>query len=292
MSYRSFDSRQRPVAFISVSLDSTGASQNTLSRIAERTLLAHTVERVRRARRIRAVWVSTSDQLYDDGIADWCAVAGVSCHRSNASSSLERLLDAARAVSATTVVRIPGGCPLMDGDTVDQVVARFAEGDVDWAFTGPEGGWPQGFVAEVCPVTLLEAVVEAWQNADAPPAQGSTLMHMLDAKASGLTPGPLIRSRSLAHLMWAASEADQLTFQRMVFELMRVRSPRFGVDDLERLIDEKPWLEALSAPAPSPAASQGAEGCPAEIEDAIPLTLTPATCAKVRKDALVAIRRC
>jgi len=69
---------------------------------------------------------------------------------------LTRFVEAARLASPDTVVRITGDCPLVDPDTLDAMLARFAEGDFDYLSNVSPPTFPDGLDIEIMKMSALE----------------------------------------------------------------------------------------------------------------------------------------
>jgi spore coat polysaccharide biosynthesis protein SpsF len=93
--------------------------------ISGKYLIAHMVERVRRAKELDEIVIATSWHGQDD-ILEWQAhELGVGCFRGPEDDVLKRVLDAARAYKADVIVELTGDCPLMDPAIIDTAVQRF-----------------------------------------------------------------------------------------------------------------------------------------------------------------------
>lgn len=157
----------RAVAVIQARMGSTRLPGKVLTDLEGETMLARVVARSRRARRLHAVVVATSDRPSDDVVAAEAGRLGVPVFRGSEDDVLGRFAGAARAHRADAVVRITADCPLIDPAVIDWVVGRFLETAPDYASNTLRRTFPRGLDVEVITSgALAEAAVEATAPAD------------------------------------------------------------------------------------------------------------------------------
>src|SRR5262249_55712067 len=99
-----------------------------------------------------------------DPIVDIALRAGFPCVRGHMTDLLDRHRQAAEAVRADVVVKIPSDCPLIDPDTIDRVIGELAP-PYDFISNLHPPTWPDGFDVEVMTRDTLDA---AWRDAARP----------------------------------------------------------------------------------------------------------------------------
>jgi 3-deoxy-manno-octulosonate cytidylyltransferase (CMP-KDO synthetase) len=122
----------RAVAIIPARLHSTRLPGKPMALLGGRPMIAHVVERARRARGLAAVLVATDDP----GIADAARAAGVDAvlTRADHPSGTDRLAEVAAGLDAGVIVNVQGDLPLLDPLMIEQLVARMArEADLPMA---------------------------------------------------------------------------------------------------------------------------------------------------------------
>lgn len=130
-----------------VMLEVAGAP--VLQRLMERVLAATTP--------FRAV-VATSHDPSCDRIEALCEERGFGCFRGHPTDLLDRHLEAARALDADVIVKIPSDCPLIDPAVIDRVLGAFLEraGSVDFVSNLHPPSYPDGNDVEVMTREALE----------------------------------------------------------------------------------------------------------------------------------------
>jgi spore coat polysaccharide biosynthesis protein SpsF len=145
------------VAVIQARTRSTRLPGKVLYPLAGRHVLEHDVERLRTADRVDEVVVATSTAAPDDAVADAAERAGAAVHRGSETDVLGRMLGAARAHDADTVIRATADDALVSPALADELAARIDSG-ADYAANTIERTFPQGLVLEACSMDSFETV--------------------------------------------------------------------------------------------------------------------------------------
>jgi len=206
-------------------------------------MLARQVERIRRAKRLDALTVATSDQPSDDGIADLCASLGIDSFRGDLDDVLDRFYRAAAPSRPDHVVRLTGDCPLTDPALLDDLVDLHIAGGYDYSSNVHPRTYPDGLDAEVFTFDLLE---RAWRDATSP-AERSHVTPFMYERATGIRQGSLQDSQDRGDLRWTVDYPEDFAFVTRVFEALYVRDPAFGTDDVHELLREHPEIAAINA---------------------------------------------
>jgi spore coat polysaccharide biosynthesis protein SpsF len=147
----------RTIAIIQARTGSTRLPGKVLLPLLGEPILAHVVNRVRRATSVDATVVATTTLPDDDAIVELGLRSGWLVARGSEMDLLARYLDAARAHDAERVVRITSDCPLIDPQVVDEVVEALASAGSDYASNTLEPRtWPRGLDVEAMTMDALE----------------------------------------------------------------------------------------------------------------------------------------
>lgn len=122
-----------------------------LADIAGQPMLAHVVNRVRKASVIDDVVVATSTESKDDALAALCQERGWSCFRGDHLDVLDRYYQAAATFNGDVIVRITADCPLIDPEIINIVASKVLQsnGTIDYcANVLPPRTFPRGLDAE------------------------------------------------------------------------------------------------------------------------------------------------
>lgn len=146
-----------------------------------RTVLGFLLERLKRARKLDAIVVATSDRAIDDPIVSLAAQYGLQSVRGSEGDVLDRFQQTLSEVPAQMVVRICADNPLTDPEQVDTLVEYFENGGYDYAYSNrPECGLPCGVGAEVISASAFRLVHEKATSAQ---HREHVTLHILDHPA-------------------------------------------------------------------------------------------------------------
>jgi spore coat polysaccharide biosynthesis protein SpsF len=116
----------RTVAVIQARMRSTRLPGKVLMPLGGRPVLGHIVNRLRRARTVGEIAITTSNDSADDAVVRFGAAAGVPVFRGQEDDVLGRFEIAARALQPDIIVRVTGDSPLIDPELVDFLVGEMA----------------------------------------------------------------------------------------------------------------------------------------------------------------------
>jgi spore coat polysaccharide biosynthesis protein SpsF len=132
--------------------------------LAGRTVLDHTIERVRSCSLLDGVVVATTTADRDDVVVAEAIRCGAGVFRGSESDVLGRYYQAAAEVSADVVVRVTSDCPLFDGQLLTKMLERFQEktpaGIIDYLSNSLIRTFPRGLDAEVFAFAALKCAYE------------------------------------------------------------------------------------------------------------------------------------
>lgn len=239
---------RRVVAIIQARMGASRLPGKVLMDIEGKAMLAHVVERVRRAETIDEVVVATTQDEADDEVALFCVRKGFLHARGSNEDVLSRYLDAAEEYQADVIVRITADCPLMDPKIIDKTVANFLtqEGNVDFGSNRGKGAinrtYPIGMDVEVISLEALQkAGVEALQDYE----REHVTPYLYEVPGRFRTVS--IESGSdYGHMRWTVDTAEDLEFVRQIYRRLEEK-PDFGMEDVLEILREEPELGEINA---------------------------------------------
>jgi len=182
---------------------------------------------VRRARRLTGLMVATSSEADDDGLADWCAGAGVEVFRGALDDVLSRFLGALETKGwPEHVVRLTADCPLADPELIDRAIAEHIESGAD--YTHVQGRWtfPKGLDVEVCRTPALRAVSGEATGPDREHVTRFIYTHPERFKVHAIHRDPPLRYR------WTVDTPEDFTFVQAVYAELYPEKPAFTSEDI------------------------------------------------------------
>ncbi len=218
---------------IQARMSSSRLPGKVLADVAGAPMLGRQVERLRRARRLDALVLATSDDPGDDPVAAYGAEIGLPVVRGPLEDVLARfaaVLD--RWPHSTTIARMTADCPLTDWRALDAVIDRHLALGADYTSnTLPVRTFPHGLDVEVVSAAAFRAAVaEATDAYDREHVTPFLYRNPGRFRIEGLT-----REPSLAHLRWTVDYPEDLDFVRHVYEALYRANPDFGTEDIAAL---------------------------------------------------------
>jgi spore coat polysaccharide biosynthesis protein SpsF len=214
-------------------MSSTRLPGKVMAPVLGEPMIGRQVERLRRAKRLDALVVATSDQPDDDGLAAYCEGLGLPVYRGSLPDVLDRFHHAALAFGpASTVVRMTADCPLADWTLVDRVIETQAAGGFDYANnTSPERTFPHGLDVEAM---RAGALAQAWREAS-DPYEREHVTPFLYRRPERYRLGSVVSDRPASELRWTVDTAQDLAFVREVYAALYPQDPAFGSEAIRAL---------------------------------------------------------
>ncbi|MDP6352293.1 MAG: aminotransferase class III-fold pyridoxal phosphate-dependent enzyme [Alphaproteobacteria bacterium] len=231
----------RTVAIIQARMASSRLPGKALADIAGRAMVDRVLDRTGAAGSLDAIWLATSDQATDDGLAAHVEALGTPVFRGEEDDVLGRTASAARAAQADAIVRVTADCPMIDPSVIDRIVERFHRGDVDFASNTLTRTYPDGLDTEVFSRAALD-------RADAEVADPLLRLHVTPwisgvlgerCPNGGFTTANVCHGVDFSHLRWCVDDDDDLDFMRRAHAALPAE---FGWLDVLALVTAAPAL--------------------------------------------------
>ena len=155
------------LAIIQARYNSTRFPGKVLKKINNTTILEILIKRLSKSKYISKIIVACSKNEKDKAILNICKKLGINYFTGSEDDVLERFYKAAKKFKGENIVRITGDCPLIDPQTIDDVISNFFSNNVDYASNTNPPTFPDGFDVEVFKFsTLKEAYIKARQSTE------------------------------------------------------------------------------------------------------------------------------
>jgi spore coat polysaccharide biosynthesis protein SpsF len=233
----------RAVCTIEARMTSSRLPGKVLMEAAGRPLLAHMIERLRRALTLDVIVIATTEEASSDPIEVLALELGVACFRGSEEDVLGRVLGAARAHEAELIVETTGDCPLIDPGVVDLVVERFLDGGVDYCSNTLERTYPRGMDVQAFPFAVLE---EVDRLTDDPADREHVSLYIYEHPERYRLRSVRSDRPETAELRLTVDTPDDLALVRAVFDELLPTDPAFGLDAILELLDRRPELRDLN----------------------------------------------
>jgi glutamate-1-semialdehyde 2,1-aminomutase len=224
------------VALVQARMGSTRFPGKVLEPIEGEPMIGLLLGRLADARLVTRIVLATTSSVGDDPLVKYVQTLGFDVFRGDEHDVLDRFHQAATRAAADVVVRITGDCPLVDPELVDDVIARFLDGQVDYASNVMPPTYPDGLDIEVF---SMRALTSAWTHAsEAPEREHVTPYMRRPGRFSVLN---VENDCDHSSLRWTVDEPGDLAVIRNVFRTLGPRR-RFGWREVLELQEERPGL--------------------------------------------------
>ena len=233
----------RTVVIIQARMGSTRLPGKVMARVEGQPLLWHVVERVQHIVGIDGLILATTTDAEDGPLCDLASAWRIGLARGSAQDVLERYYRAACEARAETVVRVTADCPLFDPAIAGLVLARFRQGDADYASNAHPPTYPDGLDVEVL---SMETLACAWREA----RLGSEREHVTPyvwKHPERFRLANVAHGQDLSELRWTVDEPRDLDFVRAVYARLEPREGHpAGLDEVLAVLDREPALLAIN----------------------------------------------
>ena len=232
-------------AVIQARMTSTRLPGKVLMPAAGRPMLAHQIERVRRAARVDTVCIATTTNAEDDPVVALAEAEGVAVFRGSEPDVLDRFVQAAESVGAGIAVRLTGDCPLTDPALIDAVIGVFRDSQppVDYATNSFPRTWPIGLDVEVASMAALRTANE--EADDTYDREHVTPFFYRQPERFRIARYP--SDIDLSGYRWTLDERADYEFLVRILEALVPENPGFGWRDVIALLDAHPEWRTLNA---------------------------------------------
>ncbi len=234
----------KTVAVIQARMSSTRFPGKVLVDLVGKPLLFHLIHRLRKSQYISEIIIATSDQDSDNPLEVFAQSEDITCVRGPLNNVLKRFEMAYQKTGPDYLVRITGDAPLVDPETIDQMIACLNREGADRIDNGGVASIHSGF--EVVSGNLFEQLTELY--GDDPfarehvtgvlgrhPGLGKTVKFEID-------PEHLIEGARTS-----VDTPDDLTFMQRIHEELGADAGEINLKKLVHLLKSTPELLELNA---------------------------------------------
>ena len=231
----------RVVAIVQARMNSSRLPGKVLMPLAGKPVLQHIYERLSECRLLDDIVFSTSQEISDDPISEFCNTLNISSFRGSLDDVLDRFYKTAQKYCADVIVRITGDCPIIDPIIVDAVICGFLAGKYDCYGLG--GEFPDGLD---CTAFSLRAIEKAWREA----SLSSDREHVgpfIENNPDVFKNGSLELFSGLDSHRWALDEPQDFELLSLIFEELYTSGRIFYTHDVLQLLIRRPELKKINS---------------------------------------------
>lgn len=242
MDSRNSENNPKVVAMVQVRMSSTRLPKKALADINGHSSLWHHVNRLRMAKNIDQVVVSTTDSPDCDVIEEFCVQNNFTYYRGDEVDVLDRLYKTAVKFKGDILLRVTGDCPLVDPKLIDEGVDFFKKNNFDFVKNNEIASFPHGLDFEVFSFSSLE---KAWKEFKDPELRALATFGMYHNNPD-VKVGNIKNNRNLSHIRITLDYPEDLELIRIIFSKLESKNPAFGLKEIVELLSENSELNHIN----------------------------------------------
>lgn len=236
----------KTIAIIQARMGSTRLSGKVLMTLAGRTVLDHTIERVRTCALLDGVVVATTTAEADDAIAAEALRCGAYVFRGSENDVLARYYLAAEEVSADIIVRVTSDCPLFDGQLLTRMLERFKSRTearkIDYLSNTLNRTFPRGLDAEIFTFSALKC---AYENATTPAEHEHVTPYLYRHPEKFQLQG-FCQDKDFSAYRWTLDTREDFELINNIYSYLYRRGSPFNTDEVLTFLAAHPDIAALN----------------------------------------------
>ena len=233
--------RTNIVSIVQARMGSSRLPGKILKPIQGKPMLWHIVNRLKRVNEINKIIIATSNLSSDDLVYDMAITHGIDCFRGSENDVLNRYFHAAHLYNAHHIVRITGDCPLVDRNTISNLIAYYFSGKFDFCGVACGAGvakkdninrFPDGLDAEIFSLKVLEeAHLEATSKLHREHVTPFIWQNDVRYKL-----GSLYSKRDYSNIRLTVDNAEDYEMISWIYDTLFPMNPGFGLKEILNLI--------------------------------------------------------
>lgn len=231
---------KKVVAFIQARVKSTRLPHKVLLPIADKMLIEHVIERLKRASLPDEIMLCTSTHPDDRVLMEIARKNNIGCFAGSEEDVLQRFIQAAEKSRADVVVRATGENPLIDPFYLDRAVEKHFERGVE--YTSVEG-LPDGVRIEVIDTLALQ---KAHKLADNPTKSEYMTLYFRDDFFKVHSIGAAEHLKR-PHYRLTVDNPEDLELMREIYKALYKPGEIIPLEDVIRFLDNHPELVQINS---------------------------------------------
>ncbi|MCH7725004.1 MAG: glycosyltransferase family protein [Planctomycetes bacterium] len=233
------------VAIIQARMGSSRLPGKILSDILGRPMLAHQLDRVKRAK-VDEIVLATTRNSEDDQIVELAQNQGVTWFRGDEHDVLSRFVGAARQSRADVVIRLTGDCPLIDPGVIDLVIKELTASDAacDYAANLLERTYPRGLDVEALFLDVLERIGRMAKSRE---SREHVTLFCRSERPELFSMRSVTNSEDNADLRWTVDTQADLQLVRRIYQELDLSNTLLGYRDVVLHVRQHPELQHINS---------------------------------------------
>lgn len=233
-------------AIIQARMGSTRLPGKVMMDLCGSPVIGHVINRLKESKLIDEIIIATSVDSNNKPIIDFCQKNNVNYYVGSEDDVLDRYYKTAvdnKIDDDDIIIRITSDCPLIDPFVVDKVIEEHIFSNNDYTTNVIKCTYPDGLDCEVFNFSILK---DAWINANLSSQREHVTLYIRD-NPDKFRLGNVENEVDLSDLRWTLDEEEDFIFINEVYKNLYKEGYFFTMDDIVKLIDEKPKLLEINS---------------------------------------------
>lgn len=231
------------LAIVQARVSSKRLPDKVLKPILGHTMLSLEIERINRSIRIDKILIATSTDTSDDAIESICSQMKVLCFRGSLDDVLDRFYQATLYYKPDHIVRLTGDCPLIDPQTIDNVIDYYTSGNFDYVSNTLKPTFPDGLDVEIFSYAALETA----RKEASLPSQREHVTPYIYQHPDKFNIGSYEHNTDLSHMRWTVDKQEDFVFVNNIYDLLYPFNENFTFRDILDLLKSNPSLLEINS---------------------------------------------
>ena len=204
-------------------------------------------ERVKLSDFSGTIVIAIPNEPSDETVEQLCIDKEIPVFRGDTYDLLDRHYKAALKYNADVVVKIPSDCPLIDAKVITKVINFYLDHieKFDYVSNLHPATYPDGNDVEIM---SMRALKKAWENAKRIFEREHTTPYFWENRDQfriGNVKWETGFDYSMTH-RWTIDYYEDYLFIKAVYDVLYHQNPSFGIDDILKLVSQKPELMKIN----------------------------------------------
>lgn len=231
------------VAIIQARLGSSRLPRKVLMTIADKSMLEHVVNRVKKSKLTDEVLVATTTNVNDLAIIELCDLLGIKTFRGSEEDVLDRYYQAAKYSKADQVIRVTADCPIIDPKRIDEVVEYQLKTQADYTANTVIETFPDG---QDCEIFTFSALKQSWLEAELSSEREHVTQYIKKHPEIFKIANVSYHQNLSAH-RWTVDDREDLEFIRLIHAELYGANKFFTMEEVLEVLKRKPHLQKINA---------------------------------------------
>ena len=222
------------VGIIQARMGSTRLPRKIMRPIGNMPMLQILCQRISTSNFLDKVYVATTIEKQDDAVYEFCELNDVLCFRGSESDTLSRYVAIAKNERASTIVRLTGDNPFVNGELVDLAISDFQNRNLDYINTLDCSNYPKGLTVEVMRAESLFAA-----NHSNVPSDREHVTKFIRDRADSFNLGSYTDELVFPEVELTVDTFNEFQKAAYLFDLLKSRGVNFSLNELAKICHER-----------------------------------------------------